>query len=214
MTARLHPALEACVQNGMLCHPLLGTRPYERHFNLIYNRAYARKRELLQRAEASGHWADAIQLYDRPFRPTALQTLAMQMDDAEYWRLVAEVWIDAENVIAETARWTQLWSSTRPCRDQVMTAAEHERLRRLKDQVVAIYRGCDDPTIIDGLSWTFNAKVGVGARIIVTAEIPKQHIQAFFAHRRPGRRDEVVALPHHYKIIDVREHTRDGAVPD
>lgn len=135
----------------------------------------------------------------------ALQALAARMDDAEYWRLVAEVWIDAENVLGEIARWTQLWSSSRPCRDQVMTAAEHERLRLIKEQTVAIYRGCDDPAIIDGLSWSFNAKVGVGARVLVTAEISKQHIQAYFAHRRPGRRDEVVALPHHYKIIDVRQ---------
>lgn len=203
MTERLHPDLQACVHNGTLCHPLLGTRPYERHFTPIYNRTYARKQELLQRAQASGSWATGIQLYDRPFRPAALQALAERMDDAEYWRLVAEVWIDAEDVFAEKARWTQIWSSPRPCRDQVMTPAEHERLRRIKTQTVVIYRASDDPTIIDGLSWAFNAKVGIGARVLVTAEIRKQHIQAYFA--RPGRRDEVVALPQHYKIIDVKE---------
>lgn len=199
----LAPALEACVKRTTLCHPLLGERPYTTNFNALYNRIYAHKLVLLKQAQASGDWAAAIQLYDRRFRPLAVQTLAEQMDDASYWRQVAKVWIDADDVFAERVRWTQIWSSRRPCRDQVMTATEHNRLRQIKDPTT-IYRGCTNATA-NGLSWSFSEKVGAGQPVLVTAEIAKQHIQAYFTQRQPGRPDEVVAFPRHCKIIDVKE---------
>jgi hypothetical protein len=212
LTETLHPDLQACLKGHVLYHPLLGRRPYEERFTAIYNRDYQRKLRLLEQYKLLGQWSSAIWLHERPFRPDVLQKFSSAMDDDQYWRLVGEVWLDAEDRSNDRRCWTQLWSARKSCRDQVMTADEHRKLAAIKDGIVVVYRGCHDRRMIDGLSWMLDrtaaqaaAYAAPGTPMVATAEVMKQHIQALFSGRQNRRQDEVVVLHRHYRLVAVEE---------
>jgi hypothetical protein len=196
----------------VIYHPLLGKRPYEERFTVIYNRDYQRKLRLLEQFKLFGQWSSAIWLHDRAFRSDALQKFASAMDDDQYWRMVGEVWLDTEAPLKDRRCWTQLWSARKPCRDQVMTADEHRKLAAIKDGVVLVYRGCYDRRMVDGLSWVLDrtaAQAGAyaapGQPMVVTAEVMKRHIRALFSGRQSRHPDEVVVLPRHYRLVAIEE---------
>lgn len=197
----LHPDLLACVHDGILQHPLLPKRAYDKRFLAIYNREYQMKLTQLQQAEATGNWSKTVWLYERQFRTTALQKVAEFLNDYQYWGMVADVWLDADvtdTSASSTRIWANLWSADRPCRDRVMTDEEHRALRLIPDDLVLIYG-----TRTVSLSWALSAadakslaeRSGID-RPVITGMVQKRHIQAFFSRARPGRyEDEVVVLP-------------------
>jgi len=195
----------------VLRHPLLPARDYEAQFNALYGRELQVKQIDLEMAELTRNWGKTIWLHERPFRATALQNIADKMTDAQYWALVAEVWIDAGDTYAERERWTQIWTSTRPYRDHVMTVDEHKALAQIPDDQITIYRGCLRGTE-QGLSWSLNkndARVVaarlVGQPVLVTGTVDKRRIQAFFSGRPNRKEDEVVVLPRHVRRVAVNE---------
>jgi len=198
----------------VLRHPLLPIRDYEAQFNALYGRELQVKQIDLEMAELTRNWGKTIWLHERPFRAMALQSIADKMTDAQYWALVAEVWIDADDTYTERGRWTQIWTSTRPYRDHVMTVVEHEALAQIPDDEITIYRACL-PETEHGLSWSLNkndarAVAGrlAGQPIVVTATVEKQRIQAFFSGRPNRQEDEVVVLPRHIRRVGTSETPR------
>jgi hypothetical protein len=195
----------------MLRHPLLPQRPYDERFAALYNRELQIKQADLEAAKASHNWPKVIWLHERPFRATALQSIANEMPDSQFWAMVAEVWLDADNTYDERSRWTTIWTSPRGHRDHVMTVDEHKALDKIPDDEITIYRGCGTTTI-NGMSWSLNPddarnvahRVARLSPVVVVATVPKRRIQAFFSGRPSRLEDEVVVLPNHFRLVSAR----------
>src|SRR3569833_2346983 len=157
-TERLLVALQRNLHTGAqgveLRHPLV-TRPYNERFNAVYNRQYRDRLTALRQAKAARNWERFVWLHERPFRVTEFQRIARRLTDDQYWRMLAQVWVDAGGSFAQRALWTQLWTADRWYREQVMTDDEHDALSILPELtpgVVMIYRGCAEVETVKGLS--------------------------------------------------------------
>lgn len=131
----LHPDLQAWVEeNGPFGHPML------RH-PLVYdmvlavpgqtNRAYEHKRKLLAEAQAESDWHTVVFLHERPYRFKALldyvtghyddeEGAPICLDDlpplsltGDLLALVADVWVDSENIQQNVAEWRALIGEAR-----------------------------------------------------------------------------------------------------
>lgn len=208
-TERLLVALQRSLYTGArgveLRHPLV-TRPYNERFNAVYNRQYQDRLTALKQAKAARNYERFVWLHERPFRVTEFQRIARRLSNDQYWRMLAQVWVDAGGSFAQRELWTQLWTADRSHREQVMTDDEHDALAILPETapgVVTIYRGCPDAEAIEGLSWAVSRSQAIeyGTRfattqnvVLATATISKLKIQAYFVDRKPDQA-EVVALP-------------------
>jgi hypothetical protein len=195
----------------VLHHPLL-SQPYVPRFNAVYNRLYDDKRAEAAQAKRAKDWARFIWLHEQPFRVHIFQDIAPQMGDDEYWRMLADVWLDSDNLFQNRKVWAGLWSAEREHRGQVMRPKEHELLAKLPDEVT-IYRGCRDRRSIYGLSWTterslaswFANRYAPDDRppLLAVAWVRKKHIKALFSERRENE-TEVVVLPQHCRDLDLQ----------
>jgi hypothetical protein len=218
-SVELHPDLRRHIvsraSGRMLYHPLI-IQSYGEQWNALYNRQLDDKRKTVQQAKAARDWGRIIWLHERPFRAIALQEIAALMPDDQYWRLVAEVWIDTENAFEMRAVWNRLWTAKRPHKGQVMTDSEHDALAILPEVtpgMVTIYRGCRDPKAVYGLNWTVSRNQALGfanryanqhSPLLATAVVAKRNIQAFFLERIAGEATLVV-LPRHCQSLTVEQ---------
>jgi hypothetical protein len=217
-TERLLVALQRCLHSGAqgmeLRHPLV-TRPYNARFNGLYNRQYQDRVAALRQAKASRNWERFVWLHERPYRVTEFRRIARRLDDDQYWRMLAQVWVDAGESFAQRELWTELWTADRYYREQVMTDDEHDALAILPESspgLVTIYRGCADAETINGLSWAVSRRQASAyatrfatpdqTPVVATATIAKSDVQAYFVERKPNEA-EIVALPHDFQSFTV-----------
>lgn len=153
----LHPDLRPYVSEGslgrVLQHPLVYAVPL--FSNAMANFQYAAKTRALAKARVSQDWSTVIWLHERPYRLQALRQDAWIADDKDYWRLVADVWIDSENIWQNMDEWIDLLASERPGREQMMNEENQAALAAL-GETLTVYRGCVREVNEDGLSWTLD----------------------------------------------------------
>src|SRR5215471_7264807 len=83
--------------------------------------------------------------------------IQVQVADAEYWRLVGELWTDTEFPEQVRDLWIELFYSARAQREHLMQPEELARYQAL-EPVIELYRGAP-PYRARGLAWTTNIEI-------------------------------------------------------
>ena len=169
--------------------------------------------EAIEEAERERDWHRFLLLHPRADRPDALQGLEPWIeDDAEYWALVGEVWIDTERPSEDEAIWRELFGAERPGREALIDPLA---LASLPDPV-RVFRGFDREGGERGLSWTtdreradwFARRFAIGDREprVAIGTVDKSRVIAYPLGRREA---EIVALPEDVDLETVELIGRD-----
>jgi hypothetical protein len=148
----------------VLQHPLVYSVPYLPTFNELLNTQLEHKSGAVSAAAQNGNWDKYIMLHERPHRAEALAATADSMSDGDYWKTLAWVWVDSENISEQQDLWETLLGADRKCQEQMMDADEQNTLAGLPEQF-DVYQGHTGDSD-DGWSWTIDIDVAL-----------------FFAHR-------------------------------
>jgi hypothetical protein len=151
LDSRLLPYLDLSSPVPCLHHPLVHASVYAADLNASLNDALAAKHLAVSAARQAADAHTEVMLHERPWRARALARLAPAIDDATYWALVRQVFVDTDHA-AESALWGELLASPRPHRHHVMSPAERHALAELGDEV-CVYRG-HTSWHDDGFCWT------------------------------------------------------------
>jgi len=139
----------------VLQHPLLYAVPYTSMQNALYNEQYRHKVKLLDKARGENNWQSFVFLHERPYRFEALMDIMYDEDmtNEDYWKLLAECWVDSENL-------HQIWNLTdflyidRDNRQSIMNKQELALYNRLPEEF-PVYRG-HQRINEEGHSWTLS----------------------------------------------------------
>ena len=187
----LHPDLEEHLVvtdfGRMVHHPLvieIMPRP------ALVNHRYEAKRKALDEAMAAGNWHQAVWLHERPYRLDAFMSISDLLDDDNYWSLLADIWIDSENIWQNLDQWRRLFESRRP--GSPMTEEEAAALAAMPDPV-PVYRGGVEDANEYGLSWTTDRARAEWFAVRMTADdevgvvlegvVAKKDVAAYFMRR-------------------------------
>lgn len=202
----------------MLHHPLLiDIGPMEQYqpdmLDMFVNARYRHQRQAVDAAFASGNWSRYVFGHERPYRLEALLRAAeagLRDDPAAFWPLLAETWIDSENIREMRDAWLDLWGSDVPERERVMDEEERAALAALPE-TVEVWRGVGHEDAVHGLSWTvdrdkaawFARRFAVDQRrtpYLAFGRVAKADVLAYFLSRAES---EIVALPESVELTDV-----------
>jgi hypothetical protein len=213
---RLYPDLLAHMSKDavgfLVHHPLLVTHICEPDHIESANKIYDMKQARIREHRAQKKWSSFILMHERPYRLMALHDIASDItDDAAYWSLVGRYWIDSENIWEDLPTWHEMWTSTRPERDRVMSDEDKAVLRDLPD-TVTIWRGVTRRKAADGMSWTIDRSKAVWfanrfaelegrERILVQGTIEKGNILAYLDSRGES---EIVVDPANVRIDKIQ----------
>lgn len=202
----LHPDLvpykTATSLGPAVLHKLVHEIFYTPALNAIINKSYTAKLALVDDALVSAQWHSYVFLHERPYRVGALlDVLARTRAPEDVWPLVADVWVDSENIFQNLSVWKRIWALPIPKRHElVMDDDERDVLAKLPD-TVQIYRGYVHRKSRLGLSWTLDrerakwfARRYSRDGVVVSGTVPKSNVLAYFDRRGES---EIVALPKH-----------------
>lgn len=205
----LHPDLVPYLETDgafpMIRHPLIYSVPHGDMMNRMVNTRYAKTKERIENLISLGNFSSAIFSYERPYRLDAFYNLEQEMEDAEFWNTLREVWLDSENIYANLEEWINLWESGRDGRHCVMTEEDNVAYGKLPDKF-KVYRGfSNNVDAATGLSWTtdyqkalwFANRFNEKSQWVAEAVVEKDAIMAFFVGRGEN---EVVAIINNYEI--------------
>lgn len=189
----------------VLHHPLVIELFLDEAHCALVNERFRLKKQELAKAFADKNWGKFIFLHERPYRIQALREIIHQADDRA--DLVAEVWIDSENIWQHKKAWIDIWSTlTNP--HETMDENEKTVYRCMPDEIT-IHRGITHKTHNrKGMSWTRDKeravwfahrwKRGKDEPVVLTAEVKKKNVLAFFNGRNE---EEVIVLPKHLRNV-------------
>jgi hypothetical protein len=110
-------------------------------------------KEKMMEAARAEDWDQCLLLLPTPYRSWAFQMVIQhEVNDADYWRMLGELWIHSEGSSRARTRYLKLFSSPRGERDHLMNAGELAHYRALPP-TVELYRGAI-PRYARGMSWT------------------------------------------------------------
>jgi len=140
----LHPELKARMFDGplgkMISHPLVHEIIYAPEMNALYNKQFEVKSNAATVALAAKDYARFIVFHEKPYRIDAFSSVQSEMDDATYWDILGDLWIESENIWQNLRAWKGYLRSKRAHREQFMSAED----RRVFDSFPAtldVYRG-------------------------------------------------------------------------
>jgi hypothetical protein len=98
-------------------------------------------------------------LHERPYRFKALTYCVKNslLTENDYWPMVAQVWIDSNNIFQNLAGWKRLWSGKIPNREMAMNENERSCLATMPN-LIRVWRGMKFKKSVTGLAWTFSAE--------------------------------------------------------
>jgi hypothetical protein len=117
--------------------------------------ALRRGQEALNAAVESGDWERAMAFAGHAERGPLVLAHGDEMDDATYWRCVADAWQDSERQSLTPADWRSLFGADRPGREHLMRPEERRELAALPERV-EVYRGVNAYSHVAGISWTLD----------------------------------------------------------
>ena len=200
---KLHPHLRPCLgmteYGWVLDHPLMRLMSFGPEMVEKANSDYVVLRKRLDESVAAKDWDTFMFLHARPHRPATLASMAPQLSDHDYWRLLGAVYIDAEGVGADKRLWRRLLTAKRPGRECMMTPEERQTLASMPDPIT-VYRGYGNAASAMGWSWTtdrakaewFARRSGSKRPGVTTGEIDKVNVVAYLTQRKES---EIVADP-------------------
>lgn len=176
----------------MLRHPLIYEIVVDPKRCAFINYRFRAKQKMLADAIIKKDWNAVIWSHERPYRWEAMTRHMTAMTDEVYWKLLADIWTDSENIF-EYKWWAEkLLSNPRPGRHFLMEDSEHDALAAMPSKI-QIYRGCQVCSRqhgVQGLSWTLKydtakwfAKRFPGQQAIVSGYANKKDVLAYFASR-------------------------------
>ena len=190
----------------LLHHPLVIEIFFRPTHCALVNERFRYKVKERDRAAREGRWETYVFVHERPYRVQALaQAVARGAKNIE--RLVAQTWIDSENIYQNKAAWKMIWSSLPSPRD---TMDANERVvYDCMPETVTIHRGIRRKSYSPrGMSWTRDKERAVwfahrwkqrgDKPVVLTAEVGKKNVLAFFMGRGE---EEIVALPKYLKNV-------------
>jgi hypothetical protein len=208
----LLPELEACLSTEgpipMIRHPLVHLFFVESHAMIQQaNACYKHKLQSLHKAIHERDWKRAIFLFERPYRPDALEQYAPMIEVDRFWTLLPSVYIDCEFPYRHYETFRRLFSRTPLSMEGLMSDDERAVLNGLP-QYFPIYRGAgersQDPR--SALSWTTSMHVATwfasrfGSQgVVFSGIVKKDDVIAYFNRRGE---DEIIVFPE--TIFDVR----------
>lgn len=215
----LVPMLEAYMCEGplgcpMLKHPLVFSLMVHPQEHARLNAMLQYKIDALAKAKADKKWNTAAFLYERPYRLDAFMDIADELTDAEYWKLLGQIWTDSENIHQNRDEWAELLTANRPDRHLLMSDEERDLLAALPETGIPVYRGFMHDDAEDGLSWTlFKARARWFAKRFHTSDedeypriasgtVDRKNVIAHFTNRDEM---EIVVLPEHVNDWSVQD---------
>lgn len=175
------------------------------------NRLHRARKTAYEEAVHERNWGKALfVMVERPYRTMAFDEMARLMTDAEYWELLADVWIDQENPEDFTEEWRARFRRPRRHASRLMTRDERKMFSRLPDELT-IYRAAIGSEDL-GLSWTLSPQVAKkfatrfgGDHRILRARIKKAHVRAYWTRRS----EEEILVLDNSKLRDVEDVTEE-----
>lgn len=231
---KLHKDLVPFQHDGAIRHPLVHRRDTHPVLRCDINNQYKRNLERLRIAKQDKNWFEFVFTHERPYRLRTLFSLAENvpqkakgaygkivadfeptLTNSAYWKLVAAVWTDLENIWQYAHELDRIFYPKRfdhNKRRQMMKSKERKAYDALPN-VVTVYRGCG-PENQMGWSWTIDKKKGVwfaerfdGAGhggVLLSARCSKVKILALFLARGES---EVVIDPTRIKARQIKVAT-------
>ncbi len=210
-----HPDLAAAIQPGplgqMIHHPLIIETFLTVNKCGLVNARYTEKLAAVENARLERKFSPYVFLHERPYRLDALTKLLdddLLYDPAVYWPLVAQVWIDSENIWQNIEQWNYIWTAMSDSL-LAMSDADRESFLAMKN-MITVYRGLDSRGTREGMSWTtdrkkaewFSKRFSSQDRtpVVLTASVAKRDVLAYFTNRGEN---EIVVLPE--SLLDVCE---------
>lgn len=214
---KLHPDLVASIIHdeeggfSLIHHPrlvtLLSADPdVPSPVNGLHNMQYQARKAAYDAAIAEEDWDGAVFAYtERPYRVPVFDSLAAYLTDEDYWRMLAQLWIDQENPEDFADEWRGRFNADRPGRENMMTPDEQIALSMLPEPVTLyragiIYRVGIDGRVQAGLSWSTSRETveWFGKRFdsrlpLFRAHIAKKDIAAYWIRR--GENEVLVLDP-------------------
>jgi hypothetical protein len=177
----------------MIQHPLVITAFMT---NAIVNYTYRQRLYITEKARAENDWVTFVLTHEHAYQIDVFSEVTENMNDAEYWALLGEIYTESENLRQSGPTLRKLLESKRPQRDKIMNGRERAYFQRLPSKFT-IYRGYAHRNA-SGWSWTLDkAKAkwfarryaDLGGRIagkprLATGIAKKRDAIAYFSRRR------------------------------
>lgn len=207
----LLPELQRCLVDVggprlMVHHPLVVSEIVS---NAFVNDEYRQNCQIAEEARDNHDWSKYIFVHKRPYQLKIFRKIVDKLTDAEYWKLLGEIYINSENLRQHGSILHKLLTSDRPHREQMMNGRERAYFRKLSSQF-AIYRGYSHRNAA-GWSWTLDKAKAVwfarrfaevdaelaGKPKLATGKVKKRDVIAYFSRRKEK---EIVVDPKKVKI--------------
>lgn len=200
-------------QMGLMIHHPLIISLYNETMNTIINQHFRSKTEALNECEINGNWQTFVFMHERPYRIDALEEILFtnQINDPTIVsQLIADVWIDSENINQELDRWIDIWDLSLD-KNFLMNADECKELNDLPD-TFEVYRGVGhSDAVTHGLSWTTNRDKAIwfakrfsenDNSYLATGTVSKTNVLSYFLRRGEN---EIVIMPEHVSNTSIHK---------
>lgn len=137
---KLHPDLVPYLQPDGLFHPVVYSLCHTDDRNEQINKFYEYKLTKIKESLNQQDFNTYIFMHERPHRIQAFIDIMENLSDTDYWKLLALVYTDSENIWQHKSALCALLGSVRPHSDAFMDDDERAVYAALPDQVT-IYRG-------------------------------------------------------------------------
>lgn len=172
----------------MIKHPLYFALPYIEQMNPMYNKSFEYKKKIAKEYLDSKKYSSYVFIHERPYRLMAFLNIMDNLKGREYWELLADLWIDSENIWQNKSVYRNLFKYHPNHKKYFMNKEDRKVFDSLPEQVV-VYRGYLQGKNKTGFSYTldksraewFSNRFGSGK--VLTRKVPKDKIIAYTNRR-------------------------------
>lgn len=140
---KLHPDLVPYLEPNGLFHPLVYSLFHNDALNEHMNKLYEFKLQKIKEVLKKRDYTAYVFLHERPYRLQAFTDIMQKLKDESYWKLLALVYTDSENLWEYKHVLGTLLGSLRSNSESFMNADERAVLAALPD-TITVYRGHTD----------------------------------------------------------------------
>ena len=134
-------------------HPYVFSVPHSDNLNALVNLRYIENKKRIEKFFEDKNFASYIFNHERPYRLNALVDCIKLLEDKEYWELVADVWVDSENIWQNLNIWKRLLTQRTESKDLFMDEDDKKSFDELPDKFI-VYRGYIEGQNKKGFSYT------------------------------------------------------------
>ncbi|RYZ92819.1 MAG: hypothetical protein EOP06_03070 [Proteobacteria bacterium] len=140
-------------------HELVSMPFSESEYDYV-NNYYVRRKELSEELFENKKWAMYLTMHEVPWHVEAFSRIHRYLEDEEYWKILASIYMASENLWQNKRAWKMFLSSERPGREHFMTEAERKFLAELPESFT-IYRGYMKGLNKSGFSYSLSENTAI-----------------------------------------------------